>query len=56
MVSFKLSNVIYVEVIRKMLITYSLIAYYLITCGLLYAPDVSFHFAAVLGLTPSFGF
>jgi hypothetical protein len=56
MVSFKLSNSIYVEEIGKMLITYSLIAHSLIAFGLIYAPDVSFHFTVVLGLTPSLGF
>jgi hypothetical protein len=28
----------------------------LMTFGLIYAPDVSFHFAVVLGLRPSLGF
>jgi hypothetical protein len=49
MVLFKLSNAIYVVVIGKMLITYSLIAHSLIVFGLIYAPVVSFHFVAVLG-------
>jgi hypothetical protein len=53
---FRLSNAIYVEVIGKMLINYSLIAHSLIVFGSIYAPDISFHFAIVLGLTPSFGF
>jgi hypothetical protein len=56
MVSFKLSNAIYVGEIEKMLITYSLIAHSLIAFVLIYAPHVSFHFAIVLGLTPSIGF
>jgi hypothetical protein len=56
MVSFKLSNAIYMEETRKMLITYSLIAHSLIAFSLIYAPDVSFHFAVILGLTPSLGF
>jgi hypothetical protein len=56
MVSFKLSNAIYMEMIGKMLITNSLIAHSLIAFGLIYALDVSFHVIAVLGLTPSLGF
>jgi hypothetical protein len=48
MVSFKLSNAIYTKVIGKMLITYSLIAHSLIAFGLIYALDVSFHFALFL--------
>ena len=56
MVLFRLSNAIYEEVIGKMLITYSLVSHSLTVFGLIYAPDVLFHFATVFGLTPSLGF
>jgi hypothetical protein len=51
MVLFRLSDTNFIGVIGKMLITYSLIAQSLITCGLIYAPDVSFPFAIVLGVS-----
>jgi hypothetical protein len=53
---FKLSNAIYVEVIGKMLITYSYIVHSPITFGLIHAPDVSFPFAVVLRLELSLSF
>jgi hypothetical protein len=56
MVLFRLSDAIYVEVIQKMLITYSLIDHSPIAFGLIYAPDVSFPFTVVFGLTLSLGF
>jgi len=51
-----LSNAIYVEVIGKMLITYSLILHSPITFGLIYAPDISFPFVVVLRLELSLDF
>jgi hypothetical protein len=49
-VLFKLFNAIYMEVIGKMMIIYSLIVISLIVFRLIYAPDVSFYFVVVLGL------
>jgi hypothetical protein len=51
MVLFRLSDTNFIGVIGKMLITYSLIAQSLIACGLIYALDVSFPFAIVLGVS-----
>jgi hypothetical protein len=48
-VLFRLSDAIYVEVIGKMLITYSLIVHSPIIFGLIYAPDVSFFSPLFLG-------
>jgi len=53
---FKLSNAIYVEVIGKMLITYSFIVHSPIAFGLIYAPNVSFPFVVVLRLELSLSF
>jgi hypothetical protein len=55
MVLFRLSDAIYVEVIGKMLITYSLSAHSPIAFGLIYTLDVSFPFVVALALAPSLG-